>query len=243
MLAVIQGARSRLIGHAVRYFPILRLLRGEISPGLSILEIGSGPYGVGEYHPHPFVGCDLSFSEIPKRPMLPVVASGLQLPFQDSSFDAVIASDVMEHVPPTCRRSVLGEALRVARKIVLVGYPCGPRAYALDQRLWAYCRRLKIPTPPWLEEHMLYPFPDDSLFKDLDHGWVVRSIGNDNLRFHNWIVRRTMQPRWERIFQIVERAVPRCLERVLRLADYGPCYRKIFSLTRIAPSSAREHAS
>jgi hypothetical protein len=211
-----------------------------MSPGFSILEIGSGPYGVGEYHPHPFVGCDLSFSETPRPPMLPVVASGLQLPFQDSSFDAVIASDVMEHIPPSFRQNVLREALRVARKIAVIGYPCGPRAYALDQRLWTDCQRRKMPVPPWLKEHMLYPFPDESLFKDLDHGWAVGSAGNDNLRFHNWIVRREMKLRWAYIFHVVERLVPRCLERVLTLADRGPCYRKIFALTRIAGLTAPE---
>jgi Methyltransferase domain len=231
-----------LIGHAVRYFPILRLLRREISPGFSILEIGSGPYGVGEYYPHPFVGCDSNFSETPRRPMLPVVASGLQLPFQDWSFDAVIASDVIEHVPPTSRQNVLREVLRVARKIALIGYPCGPRAYALDKRLWTDCQRRKMPVPKWLEEHMLYPFPDETLFEGLDHGWVVRSAGNDNLWFHDWIVRRTMHPRWEHMFQVVERVAPRCLERVLMLADREPCYRRIFALTRIAGLTAREHS-
>jgi SAM-dependent methyltransferase len=94
-----------------------------MSPGFSILEIGSGPYGAGEYYPHPFVGCDLSFFETARGPMLPVVASGLQLPFQDPCFDAVIASDVMEHIPPSSRQNVLREALRVARKIAVIGLP------------------------------------------------------------------------------------------------------------------------
>src|SRR6202030_3324256 len=129
--------------HAVRYLPIIRLLRHEVPSEPSVLEIGSGPYGMGEYHPRHFVGCDLSFSEPPRRPMIPVVASALQLPFCDSSFDAVIASDVLEHVPPGGRQTVVREALRVARKVVLIGFPCGQRAYALDQRLWAHYREIK----------------------------------------------------------------------------------------------------
>jgi hypothetical protein len=89
-----------------------------------------------------------------------------------------------------------------------------------------------MPVPLWLEEYMLYPFPEESLFKDLDHGWAAGSAGNDNLWFHNWVVRREMQPLWAYIFHIVERVVPWCLERVLTLADRGPCDRKILAVTR-----------
>ncbi len=221
-----------MINRAVRYLPILKLLQAESLPRQSILEVGSGPQGMGEYYPRCFVGCDVTFEARPKHPMVPVVASALQLPFENSSFDAVIASDVLEHVPPQQRRDLVRETLRVARKIVLIGFPCGPRAYALDQRLWADYRRLKRPAPPWLEEHMLYPFPNEGLFEGIDHSWAVRSIGNDNLRFHYWIERRMMRFRWQYLFDILEKLIPRLLERFLRLAAREPCYRRIFALTR-----------
>ena len=109
-----------MINRAVRYLPILKLLQAESLPRQSILEVGSGPQGMGEYYPRCFVGCDVTFEARPKHPMVPVVASALQLPFENSSFDAVIASDVLEHVPPQQRRDLVRETLRVARKIVLI---------------------------------------------------------------------------------------------------------------------------
>ena len=226
------GGRAPLIDHAVRYLAILRLLRNEVSAQHSILEVGSGPYGVGEYCPRSFVGCDFSFSESPRLPMLPVRASGLQLPFRDSSFDAVVASDVLEHVPPEGRPTVLREALRVACKVVLIGFPCGSRAYALDQRLWSDFRNSNRPVPPWLTEHMAFPFPDETLFEGVGSGWLVRSLGNDNLWFHNWLIRRLSSPYWCNFFATVERKIPHVLEQALRLVDCPPCYRRIFVLTR-----------
>lgn len=227
-----KGRGLRLIDHAVRYLPILRLLRKATSPNDSILEIGSGALGLGEYYPKPFIGCDISFSERPKPPMRPVVASASRLPFHDLSFDAVIASDVLEHIPPNSRQDVLREALRVARKIVVVGFPCGPRAYALDQRLFAKYQELRKPAPPWLQEHMLHPFPEECAVAGLDDGWTVRGTGNDNLHFHEWLLRRMMDGRWILFFRLIEKLSPRLMECLLRLADRGPCYRKIFAVTR-----------
>jgi SAM-dependent methyltransferase len=221
-----------LIDHAVRYLPILRLLKAAGGTKGTILELGSGSYGLGEYYSNSFVGCDVEFVETPKPPMRPVVASASELPFSDSSFDAVIASDVLEHVPPDSRPNVLREALRVARRVVVVGFPCGPAAYALDQRLFASYQELGRSAPPWLEEHMQYPFPDERIFEGLGDEWAVQSIGNDNLYFHEWLLRRMMQGRWMLLFRLIESVPRQLMELALRLADRGQCYRRIFMVTR-----------
>jgi len=232
--------KLELIDHAVRYLPILRLLRTASGETGSVLEIGSGAYGLGEYYSSRFVGCDVKFDENPRPPMSPVVASASKLPFSDACFDAVVASDVLEHVHPKARPEVLREALRVAREIVVVGFPCGPRAYAVDQRLFARYQHCGRPVPPWLEEHMLHPFPDERIFSDFTSGWTVQAIGNDNLHFHEWLLCRMMRGRWVRLFRLVEK-LPRCLlERALRLADRGQCYRRIFAMRR-TPDSAATH--
>lgn len=222
-----------MIAHAGRYYPILRLLRSTISQNPSILEVGSGPNGLGEYYSHRFVGCDVTFSEPPKPPMLPVVASAVRLPFRNASFDAVVASDVLEHVPPDSRHDLICEALRVTRTMAVFGFPCGQRAYALDQGLFATYHELGTPAPPWLEEHMLYSFPDEGLFQHLDQEWTVRRMGNDNLHFHNWLLRRMMGgSRWMLFFHVMDKFAPRLMEHALRLADCEPCYRRIIALTR-----------
>ncbi len=216
-----------MLNWAARYFPILRELKQQLDETDSILEIGSGSLGVGKFYRGSFVGCDVSFSYRPKPPMLPVVATAAELPFEDRSFDGVIVSDVLEHVPPDQRTAVVHEALRVMRKVAIFGFPCGPQAFEYDQRLADTYDRRQQEKPVWLQEHMQHPFPTESLFEDLQQEWIVKSFGNESVDFHYWVMRKEMHRSWIYVFRILLAVLPRTVESLLRRADHGPYYRKI----------------
>jgi SAM-dependent methyltransferase len=221
-----------LLNRAARYFPILRELRQYTGSGGSVLDVGSGPIGIGEFWPCPFVGCDVGFAVQPRKPMRPVICSGMQLPFLDRSFDAVVASDVMEHVPPENRQELIREILRVARKVAVFAYPCGPAAHASDKKLRGdYLSRMMAP-PIWLEEHMLYPFPNEDLFRDTPSGWEMKVVPNESLGFHYWMMRKEMRVSLNRLFRLGLLIAPGVIESLLRRVDREPSYRKIFFLTR-----------
>ncbi len=222
----------KLLNRAARFFPILSQLQLNLPADGTLLEIGSGSLGLGEFWRGSFVGCDVTFTSRPVKHMRAVQCSGHQLPFRDSSFDAVVVSDVMEHIPPPVRQTVVEEVLRVARKIAVFGYPCGPAAFALDQKLYAeYGSRSQHP-PIWLQEHMLHPFPDEDLFRDLPATWKKIVLPNESLEFHYWMMRTEMFRPWDYLFRLALLIMPRLVERWLQRANREPSYRKIFVLTR-----------
>jgi Methyltransferase domain len=216
-----------MLNRAARYFPILREIKKHLQVSDSILEIGSGPYGLGQFYARSFIGCDVSFFAQPTTPMSPVLATATQLPFGNRSCDAVIMSDVLEHVPPEYRRAVIREALRVARKVAIFGFPAGPQAFEYDRRLAGTYDRKQQARPAWLQEHMRYPFPTERLFEDLRSEWNVRSFGNESLDFHYSVMRKEMHRSWNYLFLILLAVMPRIVEFILRWADREPYYRRI----------------
>jgi hypothetical protein len=164
--------------------------------------------------------------------MRAVRCSGHQLPFEDGAFDAVVISDVMEHVPIRQREQVVAEVLRVARKVVVFGYPCGQAAFEFDRKLYRDYQSRNLAPPVWLEEHMLHGFPDEDLLAKLPAGWKREVIPNERLQFHYWMMRREMFRPWDYCFRLALRIMPKLVERVLQRANREPSYRKIFVLTR-----------
>ena len=222
-----------MLNWAARYFPILRVLSPQLSERDSLLEIGSGSVGIGKFRHNRFVGCDISFPFPPKAPMLPVIASGARLPFCDQSFDAVVASDVLEHVPPNCRMTVVREALRVTRKIAVFGFPSGHTSLEYDLKLAEVYDQRHFERPKWLQEHLQYqPFPTEDLFQELQHEWKISSFDNENVIFHNWTMRQEMYRVGFYFFMVLLTLVPRLIETLLRRADREPYYRKIVILER-----------
>lgn len=225
-----------MLDQAARYFPILRVLKQHrLHTSNSILEIGAGPVGLGQFRPHPFVGCDLLYPSEPRPPLLPIIASGMALPFLDNSFDAVIVSDVLEHVPETGREAVIKESLRVTREVAIFGFPCGGAAEACDRDLFQLHRRKHREPPVWLKEHMLAPFPGASLLNSNNvPGWQVTSFGNENVRFHSWMMRMEMHRYFNYAMKACILLVPRLLDLILRWMDSPPYYRQIITLKKVA---------
>ena len=221
-----------MLNRAARYFPILRTLKQEnLLSSSSVLEIGSGPIGLGEFRKVPFIGSDIVFPEKPHRPMIPLICSASALPFPDGAFDVVIASDVMEHVPAKYRGDVVRESLRVARNVAIFGFPCGSKAQACDRMLKRHFVRRGFAPPGWLKEHMDEKFPTPDLFSDVT-GWEIAAFGNENIYFHLWMMR--MEMRWVRalFMQACLRLAPPLFEFLLRKFDSPPYYRQIFVLKR-----------
>ncbi len=83
-----------------------------------------------------------------------VQADGTRLPFADGTFDAVVSSDVLEHVVPAGRDGFLAELSRVSRDLVVVAAPFDTAGVAGCEDLARRYALFSAETPqPQLEEH------------------------------------------------------------------------------------------
>mgnify|MGYP001581366682 CR=1 FL=1 len=226
--------------HAIRYLPIARLLTrvAQASP-LPVLEVGSADRGIAPFLRRRVVALDLRFDRENLRRagglLRPVQGEIEHLPFPDRSFDAVIAVDVFEHLPPGIRVVAFREMARVARRYVVVAVPCGRRALEAEQRLDRYHRQRYGVSNRWLVEHWENGLPEGEAFaseiRTAVPGGRLRVTGNAPLRL--WYV-----------LEALDIAVPRnYLRRILtgwivdlasRLDAADP-YRRIFVLEVTAP--------
>ncbi len=79
--------------------------------------------------------------------------SVLEIPAADGCYDAVVAVDVLEHIDPKDRAKALAEFARVARKHVILNYPCQDSRDAQELVL-------KLTNNPLIKEHVQWKLPD-----------------------------------------------------------------------------------
>jgi hypothetical protein len=187
-----------LVLHSVvRYEPVLRLVR-ELGGG-TLLEAGSAHRGIrgnGLTEPEwDVTAVDMSFDNYgqaggsPPDDCRAVVGDVRALPFEDRSFDVVVALDLLEHLDAGDRPVALRELARVARRRVIVGCPTGTDALEADRRLADFYRE-HGQVPAWLTEHLENGFPEVSdLTLALEPFGRPRVVRNESVSAHERVLR------------------------------------------------------
>lgn len=235
--------------HQVARFSTVAPLIEHLGDGGTLLDVGSGSEGVaGWIGPGWTVtAVDRSFENIGALPgprparTLKVVGDACNLPFGDREFDVVVALDVLEHVMPKNRRKAIDEMVRVARRRVIVACPTGRAALAADGRLAEGLKTRGVPPPSWLAEHEENGFPDrEELRAQLESHGELRLIGNENIRWHEWLFSFEFRRPGSHASRRASRAIvaglrssapasllSRIALRVARGPNRAPCYRTI----------------
>jgi SAM-dependent methyltransferase len=146
------------VDNNIRYLPILRDLIQHLPE--SILEVGSGPTGIARYLNQSVTGVDTAFVGTLHPNLIPVQLSGTRLPFEANSFDTVVSTDMLEHVPPENRLTTVEEMMRVCKKRLYLAVPTGHLSEEHDKRIDVlYEKYHNHQRHPFLVEHVTNGLP------------------------------------------------------------------------------------
>lgn len=126
----------------------------------SVLEIGIGNQVVTDYLKT--VGLAVTTLDIDPDLKPDIVASVTKMPVQDESFDAVLAAEILEHLPWQDFSIALAELRRATKKYAVISLPHWGSALAAA---------IKIPAFPWLRAVLKLP------------GWKKHSL---DVNGHYW---------------------------------------------------------
>ena len=211
-----------------------RRMKDEGKHELRILEIGSGGLGIAPYLKMPVTGVDVEFKP-PFHPLLTkVVGKAEKLDFADKSFDVVINSDMLEHLPHHKREKAIFEMIRVAKLSVIVGVPCDALAAEHDMELRHEYLKTHKTEFPFLKEQVEYGLPDktdiiayiENASKQLDRKIKLTVSGNENMTTRKFLMRGWMSSNF--LVNVFFRKILLPFIPLLMLLERPPYYRKIF---------------
>jgi SAM-dependent methyltransferase len=173
-----------------RYGALARALRATLGPGRwKVLDVGDGSgYLLAFDEEVDAVALDLQMAADPLPGSVRVIGDGARLPWADRTFDAVVSSDTLEHVPPPARPAFVAELARVSRDVTILAAPFDTPGVAGAEELVRRFALLATSRPQeQLEEHLEHGLPDLEVTRRAlaSDGSEVVSAGNGNL--YDWI--------------------------------------------------------
>ena len=236
-----KGEGSLMLDQAIRYGSILS--QPEYDKNGIILEIGCGTEGITGFTDEQVIGIDVRFDGPVSRSVWAVRASVASLPFRNASFNRVVCSDVMEHLPEGVRPRAVDELLRVTKESLFLACPCGDPARRLDGFFLKLYNLFKIPPPDWMVEHGEMGIPDaDSIRSSLHQsGASFRELSGESWVVHFFVTLlislRVLNNLWRKVFQKKGVRAGK-LGRIGVLSGRAP-YRKLW-VVNLAKSESKE---
>lgn len=115
-------------------------------------------------------------------------SSGLSLPFQPKTFDAVVCTDVLEHVPEKDRERLIEELQRVTARILILGFPQhSPESKVAEEILSAWIRETSGSNYSFLEEHRTYGLPDAAEVRAILNKNPGKILEACNANIYSWL--------------------------------------------------------
>jgi hypothetical protein len=172
-------------------------------------------------------------------------ARGDALPFATGAFDLVCSVDVLEHVPPPARETVLAQTRRVAGRAVVVAAPFRSEALARGEAIVSdFVRAHCGYEQGQLQEHREHGWPDlDATAASFEAaGWGVRVFGYGSL--WRWVLMMIDKHAVSALggSRLVQAAMDRAFNETQFALDRDPpCYRHFVVATAAADDPLLAH--
>ncbi|MEO5824081.1 MAG: class I SAM-dependent methyltransferase [Vicinamibacteraceae bacterium] len=162
---------------------IARAMGGAVPP--RVLDVGGHHLDfwfrprrpMAEFLPEaPSITVDLARSRLPGY----LCARGDALPFPTGHFDLVCSVDVLEHVPPDARATVIAQVMRVSRRAAVIAAPFrSPVVDRAEAIVSDFIREVCGYEQGQLQEHRAHGWPDldETAAAFAAAGWHVRVFG------------------------------------------------------------------
>lgn len=132
---------------------------------------------------------DVALARAQQRGVVTVQGSlDQQLPFADNSFDYVIASEAIEHIPHS--EEALRELYRVARKAVLISIP--------NSAFWRY--RWQLLQGHFMKQWLVHPWEHLRFWSIADFKETLKTLGFSVARVRAGSGRRWLRDLWPSLF-------------------------------------------
>ena len=219
---------------ALRYLPVVEVLKKHKLDKSKILEVGSGSLGITPYLKRAIDGLDVDFTGPQTTLVNKIKGTADKILSRKNSYDVVIAVDVLEHLQKEFREKAITEFIRVAKKLAIIVVPVGELSEKQDKEFHQHWEKIFKTPNQFLEEHVKNGLPKvDEILVQIDKS--SQKIGKSakvtsssllNLKVRN-ILMRTWISKNKFMYYLYLKGYLLLLP-VLKFANFGNCYRRIF---------------
>jgi len=169
------------------------LMDGEKHKKISLLDVGGGSPYMTSILKEVAIPHDLTTIDILPKPKgfsgKYIQGDATKMEFDDNTFDIVVSTDVLEHIPVERKKEFVQEAIRVAKEYIIIAAPFDTDGVDYAEHLTNdFNKKLFNEGQSWLEEHFEQTKPILSAVESVveKNGLEYEVIGTNNL--YNWVL-------------------------------------------------------
>jgi O-antigen biosynthesis protein len=114
-----------------------------------------------------------------------------KIPFSDNSFDIVVSTDMLEHMDKPFRAPAIREMLRVSKKYLILGVPCGNGLIGKAEEFVSnQYKDITGREHPFLHEHTFYGLPEETKIEEILNREEVQFLKVKEGNLMSWYIQQ-----------------------------------------------------